>query len=169
MQSGRQAEAVDVCRAWIEIAERLLSDYPQSEPILHCAIQANHFAGHLEQQINHSDEAQSRYRKALGIYDQATANEISSARLVYQKVELEMHLLDLHYQFGSDDQAESIFERAFDAAQRLQGLNQSNSQELPSAIQQLKRCIDALRNAHDLEFANTSEAKLQSAGLWLDR
>lgn len=168
IQSGRQAEAVDVCRAWIEIAERLLSDYPQSEPILHCAIQANHFAGHLEQQINHSDEAQSRYRKALVIYDQATANEISSARLVYQKVELEMHLLDLHYQIRSDDQAESIFERAFDAAQRLQGLNQSNSQELPSAIQQLKRCIDAMRNANDLELANTSEAKLKSAGLWLD-
>lgn len=169
IQSGRQAEAVDVCCAWIEIAERLLSDYPQSEPILHCAIQANHFAGHLEQQINHSDEAQSRYRKALVIYDQATANEISSARLVYQKVELEMHLLDLHYQIRSDDQAESIFERAFDAAQRLQGLNQSNSQELPSAIQQLKRCIDAMRNANDLELANTSEAKLKSAGLWLDR
>lgn len=169
IQSGRQSEAVEVCRAWIEIAERLLSDYPKSEPILHCAIQANHFAGHLEQQINHSNEAQSRYRKALGIYDQATAKEISSARLVYQKVELEMHLLDLHYQFGSDDQAESIFERAFDAAQRLKGLKPSDSQELPSAIQQLKRCIDAMRNANDLELANTSEAKLKSAGLWLDR
>ena len=119
--------------------------------------------------INHSNEAQSRYRKALGIYDQATAKEISSARLVYQKVELEMHLLDLHYQFGSDDQAESIFERAFDAAQRLKGLKQSDSQELPSAIQQLKRCIDAMRNANDLELANTSEAKLKSASLWLDR
>ena len=94
-----------------------------------------HFAGHLEQQINHSDEAQSRYRKALGIYDQA----------------------------------ESIFERALDAAQRLKGLKQSNSQELPSAIQQLKRCIDAMRNANDLELANTSEAKLKSASLWLDR
>ena len=169
IQSGRQSEAVEVCRAWIEIAERLLSDYPQNEPILHCAIQANHFAGHLEQQINHSNEAQSRYRKALGIYDQATAKEISSARLVYQKVELEMHLLDLHYQFGSDDQAESIFERAFDAAQRLKGLKPSDSQELPSAIQQLKRCIDAMRNANDLELANTSEAKLKSASLWLDR
>ena len=96
VQSGRQAEAVEVCRSWIEIAEKLLRDYPQSEPVIHCAIQANHFAGHLERQINHSDEAQSRYRKALVIYDQATAKEISSARLVYQKVELEMHLLDLH-------------------------------------------------------------------------
>jgi serine/threonine protein kinase len=169
IQSGRQSEAVEVCRAWIEIAEKLLSDFPQSEPILHCAIQANHFAGHLEHQINHSDEAQSRYRKALVIYDQATANEISSARLFYQKVELEMHLLDLHYQFGSDDQAESIFERAMDAAQRLKGMKQSDSQELTSAIQQLKRCIDAMRNGSDLDLASRSEAKLKSAGLWRAR
>lgn len=169
IQSGRQAEAVKVCRAWIEIAERLLSDYPQSEPILHCAIQANHFAGHLDQQINLSGDARSRYGKALAIYDQATAIEITSARLVYQKVELEMHLLDLHYQFGSDDQAESIFERAMDAAQRLKGLKQSDSQELTSAIQQLKRCIDAMRNGSDLDLASRSEAKLKSAGLWMAR
>ncbi len=169
IQSGRQAEAVEVCRAWIVIAERLLSDYPQSEPILHCAIQANHFAGHLDQQINLGDDARSRYGKALAIYDQATAIEITSARLVYQKVELEMHLLDLHYQFGSDDQAESIFERAMDAAQRLKGMKQSDSQELTSAIQQLKRCIDAMRNGSDLDLASRSEAKLKSAGLWMAR
>jgi hypothetical protein len=43
------------------------------------------------------------------------------------------------------------------------------SQELAGAIQQLRRCIDAMRSANDLELANTSEAKLKSAGLWLDR
>lgn len=166
LQTGRQSEALDVCRTWIEIAENLLRDYPQGESIIHCAIQANHFTGHLEQQMNHSDEARSRYLKALVIYDQSIAKQVSSARLVYQKVELEKHLLELHYQLGSDEQPEYIFERALDAAQRLKGVTQLESQEFTSAIQQLKRCINVMRLANDLELANRLEALLKSAGLW---
>ena len=169
VQAGRQSEAVDVCRTWIDIAEKLLRDYPQSEPIVHCAIQANHFAGHLDQQMNHSDVALDRYRKALAMYQQAAEAQITRPRLVYQKVELEMHLLQLHYLLGTEDQAESIFERAMEAGQRLKAVTQPESQELTSAIQQLQRGIDAMRTANDLELANTSEAKLKSVGLWLAR
>jgi serine/threonine protein kinase len=169
VQTGRQSEAVDVCRTRIETAEKLVFDHPQSEPVIHCAVQANHFAGHLDQQMNHSDVALDRYRKALLIYQQAAEAMITSPRLVYQKVELEMHLLQLHYLLGSEDQAESIFERALEASQRLKAVTQPESQELTSAIQQLQRGIDAMRTANDLELANTSEAKLKSVGLWLAR
>jgi serine/threonine protein kinase/tetratricopeptide (TPR) repeat protein len=169
VQAGRQSEAVDVCRTWIDIAEKLLRDYPQSEPIVHCAIQANHFAGHLDQQMYHSDVALDRYRKALAMYQQAAEAQITSPRLVYQKVELEMHLLQLHYLLGTEDQAESIFERAMEAGQRLKAVTQPESQQLTMAIQHLQRGVDAMRTANDLELANTSEAKLKSVGLWLAR
>ena len=169
VQAGRQSEAVEVCRTWIEIAEKLLGDYPQTEPTIHCAVQANHFAGHLDQQMNHSDKALERYRKALLIYHQAAEAQITSTRLLYQKVELEMHLLHLHYQIGTDDQADSIFERALEATQRLKGLTQPESQELISAIEQLQRGVDAMRFANDLELAKRSEANLKSIGLWLAR
>lgn len=169
VQTGRQSEAVDVCRTWIEIAEKLVMDHPQSEPAIHCAVQANHFAGHLNQQMNHSDVALDRYRKALLMYKQAAEAQITSPRLVYQKVELEMHLLQLHYLLGTEDQAESIFERAMEAGQRLKAVTQPESQDLTSAIQQLQRGIDAMRTANDQELANTSEAKLKSVGLWLAR
>jgi serine/threonine protein kinase/tetratricopeptide (TPR) repeat protein len=169
VQTGRQSEAVDVCRTWIETAEKLVFDHPQSEPAIHCAVQANHFAGHLDQQMNYSDVAQDRYRKALLMYQQAAEAQITSTRLVYQKVELEMHLLQLHYLLGSEDQAESIFERAMEAAQRLKAVTQPVNQELTSAIHQLQRGIDAMRTANDQELANTSEAKLKSVGLWLAR
>jgi tetratricopeptide (TPR) repeat protein len=169
VQTGRQSEAVDVCRTWIETAEKLVFDHPQSEPAIHCAVQANHFAGHLDQQMNHGDVAQDRYRKALLMYQQAAEAQITSTRLVYQKVELEMHLLQLHYLLGSEDQAESIFERAMEAAQRLKAVTQPVSQELTSAIHQLQRGIDTMRTANDQELANKSEAKLKSVGLWLAR
>ena len=165
VQAGRQSDAVDLCRTWIEVSEKLLTDYPLSEPAIHCAIQANHFAGHLDQQMNQSDEALNRYRKALLIYDQAAATQLTSPRLEYQKVELEMHLLQSHYQIGSDDQAASIFQRALEAAQRLRAMAQTENQELTAAIQQLQRGIATMRSANDLELANTSEANLKSAGL----
>ena len=166
VQAGRQSEAVDVCRTWIEIAEKLVMDHPQSEPAIHCAVQANHFAGHLDQQMNHSDVALDRYRKALLMYQQAAEAQITSPRLAYQKVELEMHLLQLHYLLGTEDQAEPIFMRALEAGQRLIAVTQPESQELTSAIQHLQRGIDAMRTANDQELANTSEAKLKSVGLW---
>ena len=169
LQVGRPSEAVDVSRGWIEIAERLLSDSPQSEPAIHFAVQGSHFAGHLEQQLGHHDAALNRYTRAVEIYEQAAATPVTTARLVYQKVELEMHLLQSHYQLGSAGQAGAIFERALEGAQRLKGMTPPESQELAGAIQQLRRCIDAMRSANDLELANTSEAKLKSAGLWQDR
>jgi len=169
LQAGRPSEAADVSRTWIEIAEKLLSDFPQSEPAIHFAIQANHFSGHMEQQLDHRDAALNRYTRAVEIYEQAAATPVTTARLVYQKVELEMHLLQSHYQGGSDGQPGAIFEKALEAAQRLKGMTPPESQELAAAIQQLRRCIDAMRSANDLELANTSEAKLKSAGLWLDR
>lgn len=168
MKAGLPSEAVNVCRTWSEIAERLLSDYPQSEPAIHFAIQANHIAGHLDQQLNQSGEALNRYRRALGVY-QAAATSIRTPRFIYQKVELEMHLLQLHYQIGTDDQAESIFERALEAAQQLNGMTQTRSHELASAIQQLQRGIDVMRSADAWELANKSEANLKSASLWLAR
>jgi serine/threonine protein kinase len=169
VQAGLQSEAVDVCRTWIETAEKLLRDYPQSEPIIHCAIQANHFAGHLDQQMNHSDVALDLYRKALLMYQQAAEAQITSPRLAYQKVELEMHLLQLHYLLGTEDQAESIFQRALATGQWLKAVTQPESQELTSAIQQLLRGIDAMRIADDLDLANKAEAKLKSVGLWRAR
>jgi tetratricopeptide (TPR) repeat protein len=119
--------------------------------------------------MNHGDVAQDRYRKALLMYEQAAEAQITSTRLVYQKVELEMHLLQLHYLLGSEDQAESIFERAMEAAQRLKAVTQPVNQELTSAIHQLQRGIDTMRTANDQELANKSEAKLKSVGLWLAR
>lgn len=80
-----------------------------------------------------------------------------------------MHLLQLHYLLGPEDQAESIFERALEAGQRLKKVTQPESQELTSAIQQLQRGIDAMRTANYLELANASEAKLKSVDLWLAR
>jgi tetratricopeptide (TPR) repeat protein len=117
----------------------------------------------------HSDVALDRYRKALAMYQQAAEAQITSPRLVYQKVELEMHLLQLHYLLGTEDQAESIFERAMEAGQRLKAVTQPESQQLTMAIQHLQRGVDAMRTANDLELANTSEAKLKSVGLWLAR
>ncbi len=165
VQAGRQSEAVDLCRVWSEISEKLLKDYPRSEPAVHCAIQANHFAGHLDQQMNQSDQALNRYRKALLIYDQAAASQMTSPRLEYQKVELEMHLLQSHYQIGSEDQPASIFQRALGAAQRLRDSAQADSQELTLAIQQLHRGIATMRNANDPDQAKASESNLKSAGL----
>ena len=85
------------------------------------------------------------------------------------EVELEMHLLQLRYVLRSEDQAESIFERALEAGQRLKEVTQPESQQLTSAIQQLQRGIDAMRTGNDQELANKSEAKLKSVGLWLAR
>ncbi|MCE2754146.1 MAG: hypothetical protein LW720_19995 [Pirellula sp.] len=119
--------------------------------------------------MNHNDLSLDRYRKALAMYHQATEGQIKSPRLAYQKVELEMHLLQLHYLLGTEDQAESIFQRALEAGQWLKAVTQPESQELTSAIQQLLRGIDAMRIADDLDLANKSEANLKSVGLWLAR
>lgn len=169
VQAGRESEAVDVCNSWIEIADELLSDLPLSESTTFSAIQANHLAGHLDQQMNRSNEAVSRYRKALGIYEQAAGAQIATERLLYQKVELEMHLLQLHYEIGSDDQAKSIFERAFQAIQQLKEVAQPESQDLTSAIAHLQRCIDMMQMAGDLELAGMAEENLKSTGMWRNR
>ena len=169
VQAGRESEAVDVCNSWIEIADELLSDLPLSESTTFSAIQANHLAGHLDQQMNRSNEAVSRYRKALGIYEQAAGAQIATERLLYQKVELEMHLLQLHYEFGSDVQAKSIFERAFQAIQQLKEVAQPESQDLTSAIAHLQRCIDMMQMAGDLELAGMAEENLKSTGMWRNR
>jgi hypothetical protein len=80
-------------------------------------------------------------------------------------VELEMHLLTLHYEIGADDQAKSIFERAFQSIQQLKDVAQPESQDLTSAIVQLQRCIDLMRMAGDFELADMAEANLKSIGL----
>lgn len=165
VQAGRESEAVEVCRSWIEIADGLLSNLPLSESAIFSAIQANHLAGHLDQRMNRSNEALSRYRKALVIYEQASVAQIATSRLLNQKVELEMHLLTLHYEIGADDQAKSIFERAFQSIQQLKDVAQPESQDLTSAIVQLQRCIDLMRMAGDFELADMAEANLKSIGL----
>lgn len=169
VQAGRETEALDVCRSWIEIADGLLGDSPLRESTIYCAIQANHVAGHLDQQMNRSEEARRRYRRALAIYEQASVAQIATGRLVQQKVELEMHLLELHYQIGSDDQAESIFERGLQATLLLKEIAQPGSQDLASAIEQLKRCIGLMRMAGDFELAGMAEANLKSTGMWRNR
>lgn len=169
VQAGRESEAVAVCRSWSEITDEFLSDLPLSESAIYSAIQANHLAGHLDQQMNRSNEALSRYQKALGIYEQATRAQITTERLLYQKVELEMHLLQLHYEIGSDDQAKSIFERAFQSIQKLKEVAQPESQDLTSAIAHLQRCIDMMRMAGDLELADMAEENLKSTGMWRNR
>lgn len=169
VQAGRESEALDVCRSWIEIADGLLGDLPLRESTIYCAIQANHVAGHLEQQMKHREEEQGRYRKALAIYEKAALAQIATGRLVQQKVELEMHLLELHYQIGSDDQPESIFERGLQATLLLKQIAQPESQDLTSAIEQLRRCIDIMRMASDLKSAEWAETSLKSNGMWRDR
>jgi tetratricopeptide (TPR) repeat protein len=140
VQAGRESEALDVCRSWIEIADGLLGDSLLSESTIYCAIQANHVAGHLDQQMKNREKAQRRYRKALAIYEKAAEARIATGRLVQQKVELEMHLLELHYQIGSDDQAEFIFERRLQATLLLKEIVQPGSQHLTSAME---NCSDA--------------------------
>jgi serine/threonine protein kinase/tetratricopeptide (TPR) repeat protein len=169
VQTGQESNAVDLCRSWGEIADGLLSESPLSASAIDCAIHANHLAGHLDQQMNRSEEAQRRYRKALAIYEKAAVAQIATGRLAQQKVELEMHLLELHYQIGADDQAESIFERALQATLHLKEITQPDSQVLASAIEQLQRCIDIMRMASDLKSAEWAQTSLKSKGMWRDR
>jgi len=163
--NGQYAQAIVVCRSWIELANSLLIANPQNEPVVHFAIMSSHIMGHLNQQMNQADEASGCYHRALTLSEQYDASPFRTPRLVYQRVELLMHLFQATLTTSSHE-AEAIFEKSVVAAKLVKELAQAESQELALAIQQLKSGIDAMRKSGNLELANRWEADLKSASLW---
>lgn len=161
----RTTQASKVCNDWIQVSEELLRNHPKSEPAIHFAILANHIAGHLDRQLDQNHQALAQYRKAIESHQQADSLGIRTARLSYQRVELEMHVLELHYLIESEESAETIFQRALEAAKLLERLSDPESPQRGLAIEQLRRGIETMRAANDLKTANTSQANLESAGL----
>lgn len=86
---------VKVGRKHIEIAESLRDRFPQSISNRMFLVQAYHTSGHTCQQFGQLDAAITSYRNGISCCDDAFANQMRTAGFIYQKLELEVHLLQL--------------------------------------------------------------------------
>lgn len=163
-RSSRASKAFEVSKEWIELADGLWRSNPHSIENALFLIVSHHQHGHLFQQVNRNDEALSAYRQALQLCDQATAEGMRSAKIYYQRVELEMHQFHLLYQTTKITEIEPIFVRAMVAAGQLKDLPTQSGNELVSAIDQLQRGIAAMRSAGDDAHATSWEQELKNKG-----
>ncbi|MFM8251461.1 MAG: protein kinase domain-containing protein [Planctomycetota bacterium] len=165
-RSGQVEFAFEVSQAWITLADSLWQNHPTSVENSLFAIVAHHTAGHLCQQTGNKDAAAEAYRSALERCDRAASQQIRSASLAYQQVELEMHQFHLQYQPSQSAATEPIFRRAIQAAEQLQQLPPRTGKELGAAIDQLQRGLAVLRAAGEQQQATEWEEELKAKKLW---
>jgi hypothetical protein len=87
--------AVEVGSKRIDLAESLQELFPQSISNRMFLVQAHHSTGHVSQQFGQRDAAIKSYRNGIRCCDEAFANQMRTAGFIYQKLELEVHLLQL--------------------------------------------------------------------------
>jgi hypothetical protein len=107
--------AVEVARRHIEIAESLRERFPQSTSNWMFLVQAHHVAGHASQQFGQRDAAFTSYRNGIRCCDEAFVNQMRTAGFIYQKLELEVHLLQLL----TVDQPDADIQEKLDSVQAL--------------------------------------------------
>jgi serine/threonine protein kinase len=87
--------AVEVGKELVGIAESLLEIFPQSISNMMFVVQAHHIAGHNHQQNGQRDAALASYREGIRYCELAFENQMRTAGFIYQKLELEVHRLQL--------------------------------------------------------------------------
>jgi serine/threonine protein kinase len=145
--------AVEVGRKHIDIAESLRNKFPQSISNRMFLVQAHHFAGHTSQQFGPRDAAIFSYRNAISCCDEAFENQMRTAGFIYQKLELEVHLLQLSIAEQSSEDLRRQLEQVQKLGEELLEIQGPGGPQVRLARNQFLVAIGILKEAGHQEEA----------------
>lgn len=158
--SGDQQRAIEISDLWTSLAEQLVALPIASQPHWMLLINAHHTAGHMLQQFHRNQAATERYQQALERCQEAVNRGVRTPDIVYQRVELQMHLFQLLLQEMPFDEVEKHFSQAAESAKELLSLPSAPESLKEAAIDQLQRGIASMRSAQQEEAAIRWENQL---------
>ncbi|MFN7723002.1 MAG: serine/threonine-protein kinase [Pirellulaceae bacterium] len=160
--SGDQQRAIEISDLWTSMAEQLVALPIASQPHWMLLINAHHTAGHMLQQFHRNQAATERYQQALESCQEAVNRDIRTPDIVYQRVELQMHLFQLLLQEMPFAEVEKHFSQAAESAKELLSLPSAPESLKEAAIDQLQRGIASMRSAQQEEAAIRWQDQLPS-------
>lgn len=163
--SGDQQRAIEVTQKWIDLANAVIALPTARAPQWFFAIDANHTAGHLYQQIGRNTDSLERYSKAIECCHEAFKRDFRTAAILSHEIELHMHLFQMMLQSKPLPEVVNHFEQAVESTKELMKLPDTPDKKSQSVLGQLKLGLDLMRDAGYSKEADDWTAVIRSKGL----
>jgi tetratricopeptide (TPR) repeat protein len=119
----------------------------------------------MYEQLEQYEKAIEKYDKAIRICNQAIEKGMTTALILYHKMDLLSHLFQLHARNTPIDQIETYYDQSVQAATELTSLIPDPNIDYKIVRHRLQQGIDVMRSKGAQELADRWQAELSSKKL----
>jgi len=163
--TGNHQRAKLLSDDWTVMAETLTALPATTHAHWNLLINAHHCAGHMYEQLEQYESAIEKYDIGTRICNQAIEKDMTTALILYHKMDLLSHLFQLYARNTPIDQIETYYEQSAQAATQLTSLIPDPNIDYKIVRHRLQQGIDLMRSNGAQEIADRWQEQLSSKKL----